>query len=314
MTNLMLRVLVAIVGIPLIVTVTLSGGFWFLGFVIVVSTLALHEFYRLAGAKGFAPQVGTGLVFGLCVTLTFFHARLQMLLLEVLHSHGMSSPLPTMAQTLLILTLLCLPLLLLIELFRNKPGALVNIAVTIAGVAYVSLFFGTLVGLRELFVPGDFPISMYFPVYGPNVPEPIVSTVYQWGGLTVLSVFVAIWVCDSAAYFAGRAFGRHKLFPRVSPHKSWEGAFAGFMAALLVFLAARVWVLPYLTVASALVCGIIVGVFGQLGDLVESLLKRDAGMKDSSALIPGHGGVLDRFDSLLFVAPLVFVYLDFVVF
>ncbi len=313
MSNLAVRVLVALVAIPLIVAATMEGDFWFVGFVLLIASLALHEFYRLARAKGMAPQVGTGIVFGLCVTLTFFHSRLQMLLLTLLHAHGMSVPLPSMSQALLILSLVFLPLLLLVELFRNKPGAIGNIAATFAGVGYVSLFFGSLIGLRELFVPGDFPISAYFPVYGPDVPQGVVDTVYRWGGLTVLAVFVAIWVCDSAAYFVGRAWGRHKLFPRVSPNKSWEGAIAGFVAAVLVFLAARS-LLPYLTLVSALVCGTIIGVFGQLGDLVESLLKRDAGVKDSSALIPGHGGVLDRFDSLLFVAPLIFVYLDFVVF
>ncbi len=314
MSNLTVRVLVAIVGIPLIVLATMEGDFWFVGFVLLIASLALHEFYGLARGKGMAPQVGTGIVFGLCVTLAFFHGRLQILLLTALHAHGMSAPLPSMSQTLLILSLTFLPLVLLVELFRNKPGAIGNVAATLAGVGYVSLFFGSLIGLRELFVPGDFPVSAYFPVYGPDVPQAIVDTVYRWGGLTVLSVFVAIWVCDSAAYFVGRAWGRHKLFPRVSPNKSWEGAVAGFAAAVLLFVAAQALVLPYLTLTSALVCGLIVGVFGQLGDLVESLLKRDAGVKDSSSLIPGHGGVLDRFDSLLFVAPLIFVYLDFVVF
>jgi phosphatidate cytidylyltransferase len=130
----------------------------------------------------------------------------------------------------------------------------------------------------------------------------------------VLAVFIAVWMCDSAAYFCGRAWGKHKLFPRVSPNKSWEGAAAGFLAAVGAFMAARSLALPYMTPGTAVVCGIIVGVFGQAGDLAESLLKRDAGVKDSSALIPGHGGVLDRFDSLLFVSPLVFVYLDFIVF
>jgi phosphatidate cytidylyltransferase len=130
----------------------------------------------------------------------------------------------------------------------------------------------------------------------------------------VIALFASIWLCDSAAYFAGRALGRTKLFERVSPKKTWEGAAAGFVFAIGAFLLARVLVLPYLTVTSAVVCGAIVGVFGQVGDLAESLLKRDAGVKDSSALIPGHGGVLDRFDSLLFVSPLVFLYLDFIVF
>ena len=171
-----------------------------------------------------------------------------------------------------------------------------------------------LVGLRELFVPSDFPVYLHFHVPGPSVPDDVAATIDRWGGFTVLSVFASIWLCDSAAYFVGRAIGKHKLFERVSPNKTWEGAIAGLVFAIGGFVLAHHLLLPYLSLRDALVCGGIVGVFGQLGDLGESLLKRDAGVKDSSNLIPGHGGVLDRFDSLLFVSPLIYCYLDFVVF
>jgi phosphatidate cytidylyltransferase len=99
--------------------------------------------------------------------------------------------------------------------------------------------------------------------------------------------------------------------PSVSPGKSLEGAIAGFLASIGAAFLARAWFAPYLTALDAAVLGALVGVFGQLGDLVESLLKRDADMKDTSSLIPGHGGVLDRFDSLLFAAPIVYYYLLF---
>jgi phosphatidate cytidylyltransferase len=104
------------------------------------------------------------------------------------------------------------------------------------------------------------------------------------------------------------------LLERVSPNKTWEGAVSGFVSAVLVFLVARAFFLPFLTPLQALVCGILIGFLGQVGDLVESMLKRDAGIKDSSTIIPGHGGVLDRFDSLMFVSPVLFLYFDFVVF
>lgn len=108
--------------------------------------------------------------------------------------------------------------------------------------------------------------------------------------------------------------GRHPLFPRVSPKKTWEGAIWGFLGAVGSMSAAKLLVLTYLTWEHALVMGVLIGTLGQIGDLVESLLKRDADIKDSSTLIPGHGGVFDRFDSFIYVSPALFLYLDFVVF
>ncbi|HEY4613356.1 MAG TPA: phosphatidate cytidylyltransferase, partial [Bacteroidota bacterium] len=127
------------------------------------------------------------------------------------------------------------------------------------------------------------------------------------------SLFVSIWLCGTAAYFGGVSFGKHKLFERVSPKKTWEGAIFGFVFAVATMVAAQQFLIEYLRLVDAIVLGVIVGVFGQAGDLVESRFKRDAGMKDSSAIIPGHGGVYDRFDSLVFVAPIAYLYLDFVV-
>jgi phosphatidate cytidylyltransferase len=156
-------------------------------------------------------------------------------------------------------------------------------------------------------------MQLFFETNGEHFSPEAIHQVNRWGGATVISVFVSLWMCDSLAYFAGRFFGKHKLFERVSPKKTWEGASAGYVGAVAAFLIAQNYFLPFMSVGNAFVCGSIVGIFGQLGDLAESLLKRDAGVKDSSALIPGHGGVLDRFDSLIFVSPLIFFYLDFVV-
>ncbi len=99
------------------------------------------------------------------------------------------------------------------------------------------------------------------------------------------------------------------MFPRVSPKKSWEGAVAGFLFSVLFMIAARALIIDFLPLSDAIMIGLISGIFGQAGDLIESLLKRDAGVKDSSSIIPGHGGIFDRFDSLLFTAPLVYLYL-----
>lgn len=314
LSNLTTRVLVAAVGTPLIVLVTMAGGYWFFGFVALLSLSALHEFYALARAKGAAPQMITGVAFGFLFTLAFLYNRISFRILALLDTWGIAVPFPSFAQLLLIILLVFLPATLLIELFRNRPSPLVNIATTLLGVLYVPLFLGTLIGLRELYVPSDFPVYAHFPTSGPSVPETVRETIYSWGGMTVVGIFVSIWACDSAAYFAGRWWGRAKLLERVSPKKTVEGAVAGFIVAVGAFLLVRALFLPYLSVPHALVCGSIIGIFGQMGDLVESLMKRDAGVKDSSAVIPGHGGLLDRFDSLIFVSPLLFLYLDFVVF
>jgi phosphatidate cytidylyltransferase len=121
--------------------------------------------------------------------------------------------------------------------------------------------------------------------------------------------YLTALVCDTAAYGIGRALGRHPLWTRVSPRTTREGAIAGLLAAVAAAELARLWFAGFLGPWEALGFGLIVGVIGQTGDLIESLWKREAGVKDASALIPGHGGVLDRFDSLHFVAPVLYTYL-----
>jgi phosphatidate cytidylyltransferase len=182
-------------------------------------------------------------------------------------------------------------LLLMIELFRNKGSVVNNLGATVLGIIYIGLFSSALIAIREFY---------------PNVNE-----LYPRGGFVIISMLAAIWVCDSAAFFGGTAFGKHKLFPRISPNKSWEGALLGFLFAILTMLLAKLIVLDFLSWTNVIVLGIIIGIIGQLGDLVESSIKRDAGIKDSSSIIPGHGGIFDRFDSLLFSAPAIWLYLKY---
>jgi len=314
MSNLAVRSLVAAVGIPLILAASLFGGFFFFILIAAISAGALHEFYVLAKSRGASPQVGTGLLFGFCLNLVFMHQVAGLLLAGVLAGLDVIIHLPTFTQAFLVTVLLFVSITLLVELFRNKAAPLLNIATTVLGVAYVAVFLGCLIGLREIFVPAEFPVHRHFQVLGLDISQELVNTIDRWGGWTVTALFVSLWVCDSAAYFAGFAFGKHKLFPRISPQKTWEGATAGFLGAVGMFVLAKWLLLPYLSFTEAVVCGGIVGVFGQLGDLVESMMKRDSGVKDSSGLIPGHGGVLDRFDSLILVSPILFLYFDFVVF
>lgn len=192
-----------------------------------------------------------------------------------------------------LLVLIIIPVVLLSELFRQKESSIANISTTLLGIFYIGLFSSALVLIREYYSDSNF--------------------LYDQGGYLIIAVFFTIWVCDSAAYFIGSATGKHKVLPRVSPNKSWEGAAAGFIFSIITMVVAQSVMLSFLTITDAIVIGLIVGSLGQAGDFVESQIKRDANVKDSSSLIPGHGGILDRFDSLLFSAPVIYLYLKFFV-
>ena len=118
-----------------------------------------------------------------------------------------------------------------------------------------------------------------------------------------------VWATDSLAYFTGRAFGKTPLAPSISPKKTWEGTMGGFFGAVAVAVLLKLYVLPFLSWQDALVCAVIGGIGGQIGDLVESRLKRICGVKDSGTILPGHGGILDRIDGLILVMPLYYLYL-----
>uniref|UniRef100_A0A7V2ZLQ0 Phosphatidate cytidylyltransferase n=1 Tax=Ignavibacterium album TaxID=591197 RepID=A0A7V2ZLQ0_9BACT len=179
--------------------------------------------------------------------------------------------------------------LLIYELFRNKESALLNLGLTSFGFLYFSLMGSSLIAIREFYS--------------------VDNLIYSQGAFLIFSILGTIWICDSAAFFFGTALGKHKLFVRVSPKKSWEGAIFGFVFAILSMILFQKIFVNFLSLETAIGLGVIIGIFGQIGDLVESLLKRDAGVKDSSNIIPGHGGIFDRFDSLLFSAPFVYYYL-----
>lgn len=127
-----------------------------------------------------------------------------------------------------------------------------------------------------------------------------------YGERMTFLLFVTVWAMDSAAYFVGRAVGKRKLAPEISPKKTWEGAIAGFIAAFGVVFAFRAGLPEALPLPRALAVAFLIGTTGQLSDLAESLVKRAVGVKDSGALLPGHGGVMDRFDSFILAAPAVY--------
>ena len=178
------------------------------------------------------------------------------------------------------------------ELFRKQGmPSLGHMSVTIFGIMYIGWLGSHLVLLREL------PKSL-------GAEDAI-------GAKLVFFVALVTWATDTGAYLCGISIGRHKLIPRVSPKKTVEGAVGGLLAAGLVgWLLARSLV-PFLTPLAGTMLGLLAGCVAQLGDLVESFLKRDAGIKNSAEIIPGHGGVLDRFDSLLFSAPVLYYYFRF---
>ncbi|MGA7160127.1 MAG: phosphatidate cytidylyltransferase [Bacteroidota bacterium] len=311
-SNLVSRVLVAIVAIPAVVFISYTGGIFFFLFVCAVSGLALNEFYSLSVLKGALPQRMLGIAAAIFLNGAFFRDPIQSFIASMLSGLGITASLFTAPQLFLVVLLLFLFLALTFELFRNKGSVFVNVGYTILGVVYIGAFLAPLVGIRELFA-NEFPSLLAQKSLQGVSGATAQSAIYGWGGLTIISIFATIWICDSAAYFGGMATGRHKLFPRVSPNKTWEGAAWGFFAAVGTMIAAQKLFLPYLQFNQAIAIGVIIGVFGQIGDLVESLFKRDAGVKDSSTMIPGHGGVLDRFDSLIFVSPILYLYIDLVV-
>lgn len=189
-------------------------------------------------------------------------------------------------STLLFLFLLFLVFLsFIIELYRKKENPFANIAYTLLGIIYVALPFALLLYL--VFQNGS-------DEFRPDI---------------VMGIFLMIWVNDTGAYLVGVNFGKNRLFERISPKKSWEGSIGGGIATLLV-----AWLCSYFSQDLSLILwlsvGLIVAVVGGLGDLVESLFKRSIQVKDSGTILPGHGGILDRFDAILIVAPVVFVFLE----
>ena len=182
--------------------------------------------------------------------------------------------------------------ILVAELYRRLDGPISNLAVTGFGAIYPALLVGYFVDLRVLGAQGELGEEGAF-----------------WLTLVVL---VAIWASDTLAYFTGRALGKHPLFPRISPKKTIEGSVGGVLGATAVVIVFKLFLVPMLTWTDAVVVGVLCGAVGQFGDLVESLLKRSVGVKDSGNYLPGHGGMLDRIDAMLVAIPLVVLYFDYV--
>jgi len=249
----------------------LIGPYTFALLFLILSIFALREFYTLCQTAGFSPQVYPGLITGAVIFILSYFVANQTI---------------TYAAFYFLLPLIyAIPVY---ELFRKKENTMANIALTGFGISFVSIPFAMLNFLA-------FPEFEGYKIYDHGL---------------LISLFVLVWAGDSGAYIFGVRFGRHRLFERISPKKSWEGLLGGVITAI-----ATAWILnllyPQYNIILMIVMAIVVVISGTLGDLVESMIKRSIGVKDSGRFLPGHGGLLDRFDSILLASPVIYFVFQF---
>ncbi len=265
------RLIMSAIFIPCLLIIARRGGIYFLILIDLIILVGLWEFYRMMEAKGLRPYKIIGVLSGVALPWYIFFQQ------------GIYANLLLSAIFIGIMVS---------ELWRKEKGlAVYHISVTIFGVFYVAWLGSHLFLVREL-------------------PH-LIGKDYSAGYSYVVLIFALTWSYDTGAYTMGRIFGRHKLFPSISPSKTVEGSIGGVIFSIIVIFIAKAIVAPYLMWLDAVILAVVASVFGQLGDLVESMLKRDVDIKDSSSAIPGHGGILDRFDSLLFSAPVIYYLLRY---
>jgi phosphatidate cytidylyltransferase len=286
------RLLTASILIPAVLYLIAWGGPYVLVAVVVLVLLAQREFYGLIEGKGAHPIVGFGLAAGAALPVIAYIGN---------EYHAM-----------LLMTVTLLALMIAQLRRRQITEALASISGTFFGVFYVGWLLSHAVVLREF----------HAQVVSGGGPEAalMLSVVPDSGAFLLVYSLTAVYLCDTGAYFAGRAYGRRKLAPRISPGKTVEGAIGGLVAGTLGGLAMKsifdfFWpslsaCLDYVTAAGF---GLIIAAAGTVGDLVESLLKRDAKVKDAGSLLPGMGGLLDRLDSALLGIPVTYYLMLFYV-
>ena len=267
------RVVTAAVGVPLIILAIWFGDPWFSLLIAAAALAGTYEFYRIASFDRREPLLYFGLLWTLALVLSPHYRNPDLL--------------PLVVTAAMLVSLICL------LLRPSTEKAFRDWAWTIVGALYVGWMLGYWLNLRGL------------------------EDGRNWVYLAMLTTFAN----DTGAFFIGRARGKHKLAPAISPAKTWEGAIGGLVSAALAAIVIAV-VLKLISVElgapfafrywQIIILGFLVGLFAQLGDLVESLLKRSMGVKESGNLLPGHGGVLDRFDSLIFVGAVVYYYVIWV--
>jgi phosphatidate cytidylyltransferase len=278
------RVLTALVLIPIVLVVIVFTPAWDVAiFTAIITILALWEFFALGDAIGHrAYRLWTLFCSMLLIVVQcndaihHMDAALQAEPLDRLRFTGVATP------TLIEVFFLFVLGLTVLTLFTRRP--LVE-SLPSAGISSSALLL--------VAFPLSFAVRLdAIPVYGPRL---------------LLFALVITWAADTVAYFAGRAFGKHPLAPHISPKKTWEGSIGGLVGSLAVAYIFHYW-LP-IPVPHLLAMATLGNVAGQMGDLLESACKRSAGVKDSGALLPGHGGVLDRIDAVILCIPVIWYYL-----
>jgi phosphatidate cytidylyltransferase len=279
MSNFWARTITGLSMVFLILAALFFNRFVFATIFLAVVILGLLEFYTITVTEECHPQKITGTILG-----TFIYVIITGLFL-LLDQHMLFLAI----SVVIILPILFIPII--IELYRKQEKALINSAVTIFGFIYIAI-----------------PLSLL------NVMnDPVGGTIFHSFPAFLTSYFLITWIYDTGAYLVGKNFGKHKFFERISPKKTWEGTIGGTLIALaaatgLYFISEGIYLENLLNLA------LFVIFFGTFGDLAESLFKRSLNLKDSGHILPGHGGILDRFDTLFVSAPFVFLYFVFAYF
>ena len=269
--NFIIRTLSGIVMVATLIGATLFSKLTFVLLLLAITLGGEWEFYRLAKKAGTSPQRFVGMLAGTMMIVAAAAALHEIL---------------AITAVLMVAFMILIPMPLIFELYRKSATPMANVGITYAGVIYVAL---------------PMALLTFFPMMLGNG---------EWKPWSVILYIFIIWANDVFAYLFGITLGKHRLFERISPKKSWEGFFGGLLGAMAMgFVAAKVL---DANVALWIGLALIAAITGVFGDLVESLLKRSVDVKDSGNFIPGHGGWLDRFDALIFSVPFAFIYLAIV--
>jgi phosphatidate cytidylyltransferase len=281
------RIISGIVAIALALSVTLLGGWYFTFMFAVVVFLGQQEYFNLVRARGIAPAAKTTMAFS------------QVLLVICTLDGSLADAVMPISGTLICFYLL----------FQPKFATIADISASIMGLFYVGYLPSYWVRLRSLHSAAfsNLALGGYWPTSWTDFWEKENFASLPQGLTLTLLTFLCIWAADIGAYTIGKFFGKTRL-SEISPKKTVEGAVFGIISSVAVALAGAYYLNLPSSPFTGLALGLLIGVASLLGDLTESMLKRDAGVKDSGQLIPGHGGILDRTDSYIFTAPLVYYF------